>query len=42
MTFLLKFGDITYDSLGKGFKYALIVASGVGLYLLNNKVNPKL
>jgi hypothetical protein len=42
MTFLLKIGGITYDSLGKGFKYALIAASGIGLYLLNNKMNPRI
>lgn len=42
MTFLLKIGGITYDSLGKGFKYALLAASGIGLYMLNNNLQPKL
>lgn len=42
MTFLLKIGGITYDQLESGFKYTLIVASGVGLYLLNKSLNPKL
>ena len=42
MTFLLKIGGITYDTLGKGFKYALLAASGIGLYVLNNNFNPKL
>jgi hypothetical protein len=42
MTFLLKIGGVTYDSLGKGFKIALLGASGIGLYLLNNNLQPKL
>jgi hypothetical protein len=42
MTFLLKVGGISYQTLGKGFKYALYVAAGVGLYMLNNGTLPKL
>lgn len=42
MTFLLKIGGVTYDSIGKGFKYALIIASGIGLYALNKNLPPKL
>lgn len=42
MTFLLKVGGITYDQLESGFKYTLIAASGIGLYLLNKSLSPKL
>mgnify|MGYP001336686412 CR=1 FL=1 len=42
MNFLLKIGSTTYDSIGKGFKYVLLAASGVALYMLNKNVVPKL
>ena len=42
MTFLLKIGGLNYSTIGKGFKYALILASGIGLYMMNNNVMPKM
>lgn len=41
MTFLLKIGGTTYSSLGKGFKYSLIAAAGIGIYIARNTM-PKL
>lgn len=42
MTFLLKIGTIDYDTLGKGFKYILIIAAGLGAVYFNRNYRPKL
>lgn len=42
MTFLLKIGDTTFDTLGKGFKYVLLAASGIALYMLNKNMAAKM
>jgi aldehyde dehydrogenase (NAD+) len=41
MTFLLKIGGTTYESLGRKFKYVLLAAAGIGVYVLQSGL-PKL
>lgn len=42
MTFLLKLGGITYQGLGKGFKYLLLAAGGVLYYKYGGGGFPRL
>ena len=41
MTFLLKLGGITYQGLGRTFKYVLLAAGGV-LYIKYGNFQPRL